>query len=607
MRISLRYGLITTALTIGIIYHAFSKYKQFYPAGVYLATAKHSLLIFANMLVVMAYFLDRVQEREAEYLNDRLKSSITDTILALTIFRDHFNAQFIFLFLLLLFFQVFHWLTKNRVEYIEHTPYNFINHIRLVALLLLLLIGDMLFIYFAASSLIKDGPNVMLLFGLEFGLLLVTVLSTLITLFINIEGIKREGRWDNKGLYILYLEFATETCKAILYLVFFGVTLVYYGLPIHIIRQIFISLRTSVRRFNDIKKYRNITNERFPDATEAELNNTDRICIVCREDMTVGKKLPCGHILHMSCLRSWLERQQSCPICRADVLIDPVAAAAAAAQPQPQPQPQPQQQQQVPVAAAQQVPAQPAPAVAANNNHAHAQPQQQQQQQQPLGQHMHNLQELLQRFRQIEMQQQQQGHAQIHIRQIPVQNNVQQVHVQTQPQTQTQTQNDTTIPQQGEQQQQHQHQQYNPIEHLHFIQQHLIYLQQQTNILSAQLQLHYRNFTTVDQQQQQQPQNNNDIITPSSEKSTTTEVESTTTDNLENETKEAEEEIQVSDSKDNIESESPNEKDVSIQISSEQNVEENDDNLEDDFKKQLKRRAMSHRDRNNSESQRDYY
>ena len=32
------------------------------------------------------------------------------------------------------------------------------------------------------------------------------------------------------------------------------------------------------------------------------------------------KKLPCGHILHFSCLRSWLERQQICPTCRRPVL-----------------------------------------------------------------------------------------------------------------------------------------------------------------------------------------------------------------------------------------------------------------------------------------------
>jgi E3 ubiquitin-protein ligase synoviolin len=43
------------------------------------------------------------------------------------------------------------------------------------------------------------------------------------------------------------------------------------------------------------------------------------------------KKLPCGHIFHFYCLRSWLERQQSCPTCRRTVLDnDPVQRQAGA-------------------------------------------------------------------------------------------------------------------------------------------------------------------------------------------------------------------------------------------------------------------------------------
>ena len=33
-----------------------------------------------------------------------------------------------------------------------------------------------------------------------------------------------------------------------------------------------------------------------------------------------AKKLPCSHSFHLHCLRSWLERQQACPTCRASVL-----------------------------------------------------------------------------------------------------------------------------------------------------------------------------------------------------------------------------------------------------------------------------------------------
>ena len=35
------------------------------------------------------------------------------------------------------------------------------------------------------------------------------------------------------------------------------------------------------------------------------------------------KKLPCNHIFHISCLRSWFLRQQTCPTCRMDILQAP--------------------------------------------------------------------------------------------------------------------------------------------------------------------------------------------------------------------------------------------------------------------------------------------
>lgn len=60
-----------------------------------------------------------------------------------------------------------------------------------------------------------------------------------------------------------------------------------------------------------------------------------------------AKKLPCNHIFHATCLRSWFQRQQTCPTCRLEVLRapgqpnvqpqvpPPVAANIRPAQPQP--------------------------------------------------------------------------------------------------------------------------------------------------------------------------------------------------------------------------------------------------------------------------------
>lgn len=139
----------------------------------------------------------------------------------------------------------------------------------------------------------------------------------------------------------------------------------FYGMPIHIIRDVALTIRSFYKRINDFIRYRQATrdmNARYPDATSDEISGED-VCIICREamhpwqppsseqfDPTHGnndndnhrinltlkerlrpKKLPCGHVLHFSCLRSWLERQQNCPTCRAPVLVnDPVHSAAGA-------------------------------------------------------------------------------------------------------------------------------------------------------------------------------------------------------------------------------------------------------------------------------------
>lgn len=118
--------------------------------------------------------------------------------------------------------------------------------------------------------------------------------------------------------------------KLLTYLLFFSLIIVKHGLPLNMIRDVYITARSFVTRFRALTRYLSATRDmdrRYPNATEAELNDmSDRTCIICRDELalrdpraqqagpnTTPKKLPCGHIFHFNCLRSWLERQQSCP------------------------------------------------------------------------------------------------------------------------------------------------------------------------------------------------------------------------------------------------------------------------------------------------------
>jgi len=128
-----------------------------------------------------------------------------------------------------------------------------------------------------------------------------------------------------------------------------------------------MTFRSFISRVSDLIRYRRATRDmdaQYPDATEEDVGRLgDRVCIICREEMVVRggrqagqdgqaegqqagqaegneeavegqgqgdpaqpappldedgpnetpKKLVCGHVFHFHCLRSWLERQQSCP------------------------------------------------------------------------------------------------------------------------------------------------------------------------------------------------------------------------------------------------------------------------------------------------------
>eukprot|EP00439_Symbiodinium_sp_Y106_P035719 s787_g4.t1 len=57
------------------------------------------------------------------------------------------------------------------------------------------------------------------------------------------------------------------------------------------------------------------------EATDAEIEENE-FCVICRDSLFEGskpKKLSCGHIFHIDCLKSWLVMQQVCPTCRSEI------------------------------------------------------------------------------------------------------------------------------------------------------------------------------------------------------------------------------------------------------------------------------------------------
>ncbi|KAJ5971206.1 Zinc finger RING-type [Penicillium vulpinum] len=411
------YAGASVVLATGVFLKALHQRSNFYSACVYLSQSSANLMILTNLCLLVTgfvlFWLQRLlygplRPIETEQLYERAWFAVTETCLAMTIFRGELGGWFLVMFISLLVGKVWGWIGEGRVEFLEQQPpaNPRLFHIRLaLSLVLTVLFNSFMLRYCVQTVITQARPDMMVMFGFEFAILAILSTSTLLRYGIalteisithqqikakmqerrdeirvaRVEAIREHARagatsppdnlpdendidemeidvpgWEEKGRWVFYLDLLTDLLKLVIYLSFFGILLTFYGLPIHILRDVVVTIRSFARRIMDFMRYRNATrdmHQRYPDATREEVSRED-VCIICREEMipvqpmepqpaanatgepaqqpAAGrqrvpdrlrpKKLPCGHILHFSCLRSWLERQQNCPTCRRPVI-----------------------------------------------------------------------------------------------------------------------------------------------------------------------------------------------------------------------------------------------------------------------------------------------
>uniref|UniRef100_A0A7N8XPG0 RING-type E3 ubiquitin transferase n=1 Tax=Mastacembelus armatus TaxID=205130 RepID=A0A7N8XPG0_9TELE len=321
-------------LTGAVVAHAYLLKHQFYPTVVYLTKSSPSMAVLYIQAFVLVFLLGKFMRKvffgqlraaEMEHLIERSWYAVTETCLAFTVFRDDFSPRFVALFTLLLFLKCFHWLAEDRVDFMERSPnISWVFHMRVLSLMGLLGVLDFLFVNHACHSIITRGASVQLVFGFEYAILLTMVLTTLIKYVLHTIDLQSENPWDNKAVYMLYTELFTGFIKVLLYIAFMTIMIKVHTFPLFAIRPMYLAMRQFKKAVTDAimsrRAIRNM-NTLYPDATPEDLQASDNVCIICREEMVTGaKKLPCNHIFHSSCLRSWFQRQQTCPTCRMDVL-----------------------------------------------------------------------------------------------------------------------------------------------------------------------------------------------------------------------------------------------------------------------------------------------
>jgi E3 ubiquitin-protein ligase synoviolin len=195
----------STALAAGVIVYAFNQRSNFYSACVHLSQSNLSLMVsvtaaaryFANLVQILTnlvlfgvvsfmfglqrLFYGPLRPIELEQLYEKAWFAITETCLAMTIFREEVGAWFLVMFVALLAGKAWGWIGEGRIETLEQRPPSNPRsfHIRLWLSLGLSLAYDYCLMFYAINTVVQQArPNMMVMFLFEFAVLTASSSST---------------------------------------------------------------------------------------------------------------------------------------------------------------------------------------------------------------------------------------------------------------------------------------------------------------------------------------------------------------------------------------------------------------------------------------------
>jgi E3 ubiquitin-protein ligase synoviolin len=123
----------------------------------------------------------QLRQNEIEQLYERAWFAVTETCLAMTIFREEVGAWFLVMFTALVTGKVWEWIGEGRVEVLEQQPpaNPRLFHARLSVSLLIGIVYDIwLFTYAMNTVIMQARPNMMVMFLFEFAILTTCSLRT---------------------------------------------------------------------------------------------------------------------------------------------------------------------------------------------------------------------------------------------------------------------------------------------------------------------------------------------------------------------------------------------------------------------------------------------
>ncbi|XP_074696051.1 E3 ubiquitin-protein ligase AMFR isoform X2 [Strix aluco] len=295
-------------------------------------TACCFLMLVAKLIQYMVFGPLRVSERQ--HLKDKFWNLIFYKFIFIFGVLNVQTVEEVVMWCLwfsgLVFLHLMVQLCKDRFEYLSFSPTTpTSSHIRVLTLLIAMLLSCCGLAVICGIIGYTHGMHTLAFMAAESLLVTVRTAHVILRYVIHLWDLNHEGTWEGKGTYVYYTDFVMELTLLSLdlmhhihMLLFGNIWLSMASLVIFMqLRYLFHEVQRRIRRHKNYLRVVGNMEARFAVATPEELAANNDDCAICWDSMQSARKLPCGHLFHNSCLRSWLEQDTSCPTCRMSLNI----------------------------------------------------------------------------------------------------------------------------------------------------------------------------------------------------------------------------------------------------------------------------------------------
>ncbi|CAH1778722.1 unnamed protein product [Owenia fusiformis] len=222
-------------------------------------------------------------------------------------------------------------LCKDRFEYLSFSPSTAQwTHVRLLSLLFVIQFTCSCLMLVCVFLGMHLGINTFCFMGAEVVLLMLKTMFVISRYIIHLYDIHLNTVWENRAIYVYYIELifelgalAIDFAHHLHMLIWGNIFLSMASLVICMqLRYLFHGFQRRIKRHKNYLKVVKTMDSKFPVASADDIQTSGDDCAICWEKMETARKLPCSHLFHTACLRSWLEQDVSCPTCRTN-LDDP--------------------------------------------------------------------------------------------------------------------------------------------------------------------------------------------------------------------------------------------------------------------------------------------